>query len=68
MIDIEWEFGPNGTVTALFGRCRITQYLHAGGMICTLPALPTEDETKARLALFERKERTGKIWVEGEEG
>ena len=66
MMNIQWQFDGDdtgGTVTAYYGRCRVTQYAN-GGMIATLPAQPTEDETRTRRELFERHARTGKIWVE----
>lgn len=66
-MNIQWQFDGDdtgGTVTAYYGRCRVTQYAN-GGMIATLPAQPTEDETRTRRELFERYDKTGKIWVEG---
>ena len=67
MTDITWVLGETeqgGVVaTAFFGRCRVTQYPN-GGIMCALPALPTEEETRTRRTLFERAVDTGKIWVE----
>ena len=66
-MDIQWQFDggdTGGTVTAYYGRCRVTQYPN-GGMIATLPAQPTEEETRTRHELFARHAKTGKIWMEG---
>lgn len=52
------------TVTASFGRSRITQY-PSGSIISAGPADETPEEQSCRRLLMERYAETGKIYVEG---
>lgn len=66
-MNINWIFSGDDmcqVVTATFGGCRVTQYAN-GGMMCNLPAMPTDEEKDAWHAIMQRHVDTGKIWVEG---